>query len=67
MCVCGVRYDPLTHRLCPMCILSSHAKRGLVVMMNFVDVLVNSTMMEQLVHEIMPSVFDHEAANQMAY
>ena len=47
-----------------MSILGNHAKRCLKMVVNFVDVLVQALVVEQLVDKVVPCVLNYEAAHQ---
>ena len=45
-----------------MCIFSHHSEWSLIVMVNFMNVLVDPFVMEELMNKEMPGVFDHKTS-----
>jgi hypothetical protein len=48
-----------------MCILSHHPKGRLEVVMNLVHVFIETSVMQQLVHKVVPSILNYQAAKQL--
>lgn len=57
--------NELTDGLHPVSVLGHHAKGSLEVVVHLVDVLVDATMVQQLVHKEVPSVLQRQTAEQL--
>ena len=56
---------PLTDGLCWVSVLGYHAEGGLEVVVDFVDVLVDAPVVQELVDKVVPRVFDHQTTQHL--
>ena len=56
-----------TNCLNPVCVLSHHPKGSLEVVVNLVNVLVDTFVMKKPVNEVVPSVLQNKTANQLGH